>query len=1102
MQKAEQDFDPHDPENRQLAAVVFLDMVGYSALMQRSEARAEAAVQALWGIARPIIARAGGTEVRLFGDGMLMTFGGALAAVRACLQVFQELAALNRGRSDDERIGARAGVHLGDIGSRDGEIYGDGVNIASRLVGLAPPGGVVVSPHVRDQVRNALEHPIQSLGVKSLKNIDTPLELFCLPGPECAAAALDEARRHGAAPARIWRFGNAQFHEGADQLNVGGQAAKLDRAATAVLRYLLHHAGETVTKQELTEAADGLSEAALSRRISKLRKLLRDPDGAQLRTQPGHGYRLTVPVSVESAPSTALSQFDFKPGDHPPMRPMWQLESVLGQGGQGEVWLARHAKTGEERVYKFALDPNKLSSLKREITLSRVLHSAANNAHFIRVVDWNLDHAPYFIECEYGGGSDLPGWFQAQGGIDQLALPTRVELAAQLADALAAAHSVGVLHKDLKPANILILQAPGQPPTVKLADFGSGGVLDAQHLEDANITRMGFSQSMLNASDNTEGTAIYYAPELMTGQPVTVQADIYALGVTLYQLVVGDFRKPLSAGWEAEVSDELLREDIGEAAHGDPAKRLSDAAGFARRLRALPQRRAARDAERATAAKLAQAEAAAQAAQQRVAQLRTRRRWMLVAMAALALGLGLALRAQQQATAAAAEARAVADFLSKDLFDVVADQPLASLTVEELLKFAAENLARREGQLPAVAAQLHTALGDALFAMERFGPASSEYDKALQFFEGSDALDNENAIRAGTRLLTLSRLRLQELPKLLPRFERVLKQGLAKLGPRHPMVLELRQQLALGHFHSGDWQRGAAEFASALNDQQSAASDTGAGFGVAETRLGEMQIYLGDFSQAAATQREVLDRLAANPEAAPMSIASAGFFLARALTALERFTEAEAELERARAITENWAVSQASLMRLSLDLNLGYLRLRQGRTDEAILLLRTAADGIEAALQAAQLDDLTGEYRVILALAHRASGDTVQAEEILRDALAREQKFRGETHPLTQRARIELTKLLAETGRLGAARKELAQIDTAVLSKLGDHHPYQGRYHQARGQIAQLENERETARRELGAARAIFAASYGPTHSYTRALEQELSALETRPRGG
>ena len=619
-------------EGRHLAAIMFVDMVGYSARMQENEPRAIAAVRGLWELVRPVLAEHGGREVDLAGDGMLMEFPGALAAVRCSLKIHELLNEKNKTLSEADRIRTRAGVHLGDIEHKDGRIYGDGVNIAARIIALAPPGSVAMTPHVRDQLLNVLDQPPQRLGSKTLKNIKTPIEIWCIAGPDCTAAELaaakaaaqDETANHR------WSFGNAVLNEGTLELTVDGTPVELEKKALDVLTFLLHHAGEVVTKDELLEAAwpgRVLSDSALTSCMAKLRSALSDEAQEIIKTVHGFGYRLAATVKVETTAPAVAPHFDFKEGDRPPLRPLWTLIKRLGQGGHGEAWLARQDKTKEQRVYKFALDPAHLASLKREITLSRVLNDTHGSKEcFVRVLDWNLEQLPYFIECEYSQGGSLVDWAQAKGGLDRIPLETRLDIAAQTAEALAAAHSVGVLHKDLKPANILIEQQDEKRLRIMLADFGSGGVLDPDRLADMGITRMGFTKTMLDAGDSTSGTPIYLAPEILAGQPWTSQADIYALGVVLYQLATGDLRKTIAPGWEKDIPDELLREDISASAAGNPSHRLADASLLAQRLRTLDERRAQRQTEKIARLKAEK--------QQRVIERYKVRRWWTAAGAA------------------------------------------------------------------------------------------------------------------------------------------------------------------------------------------------------------------------------------------------------------------------------------------------------------------------------------------------------------------------------------------------------------------------------------------------------------------------------------
>ncbi|MEM7582275.1 MAG: protein kinase [Acidobacteriota bacterium] len=278
-----------------------------------------------------------------------------------------------------------------------------------------------------------------------------------------------------------------------------------------------------------------------------------------------------------------------------PRRPKWQLTERLGEGGFGEVWLAHHP-SGEARVFKFCFESARLRALKREVTLFRLLKEALGHRDDIaRVLDWNFDAPPYFLEAEHTEGGDLTQWAEQQGGLRNVPLPTRIELAAQVADALAAAHSVGVLHKDVKPENVLVTEGPRGGPRVRLTDFGIGALVDSTRLAEEGVTALGFSQT-LSEDGSTAGSRRYIAPELLEGKPPSVPADLYSLGVLLYQLAVGDFARVLAPGWQRDVSDALLAEDIAALVDGSPERRPTSAGQVAEGLRSLEARRQARDA--------------------------------------------------------------------------------------------------------------------------------------------------------------------------------------------------------------------------------------------------------------------------------------------------------------------------------------------------------------------------------------------------------------------------------------------------------------------------------------------------------------------------
>lgn len=202
---------------------------------------------------------------------------------------------------------------------------------------------------------------------------------------------------------------------------------------------------------------------------------------------------------------------------------------------------------------------------------------------FIELIDWNFEQAPYFLECEYGGVS-LAEW--AATHLPSLEREARLGLFLQIADAVAQAHSVGVLHKDLKPANVLVQGDPAAP-RLRLTDFGSGHLLEPDRLEQFGITRMGMTMDDGDAA-STSGTPLFLAPELYAGQQPTVRSDVYALGILLYQLLAARVGQPMAPGWEAEIDDELLREDLRRATDGSAERRLGSAAELAQRVRDLP----------------------------------------------------------------------------------------------------------------------------------------------------------------------------------------------------------------------------------------------------------------------------------------------------------------------------------------------------------------------------------------------------------------------------------------------------------------------------------------------------------------------------------
>ncbi|HEV2389438.1 MAG TPA: adenylate/guanylate cyclase domain-containing protein [Nitrososphaerales archaeon] len=178
-------------KQRRLAAVMFTDMVGYSALGQKDEALSLALVDEQRNLIRPILARHNGREVKTMGDAFMVEFPSALDAVQCAYDIQRAARESNLALPEDRRIVLRVGVHLGDVVESEGDISGDAVNIASRIEPLAKPGGICLSRQVYDQVHNKFDLPLSSMGEVSLKNVVAPVEVFSvsLPWGEQAAPA-------------------------------------------------------------------------------------------------------------------------------------------------------------------------------------------------------------------------------------------------------------------------------------------------------------------------------------------------------------------------------------------------------------------------------------------------------------------------------------------------------------------------------------------------------------------------------------------------------------------------------------------------------------------------------------------------------------------------------------------------------------------------------------------------------------------------------------------------------------------------------------------------------------------------------------------------
>lgn len=163
---------------RRLAAIMFTDIVGYSSLSQRSESLALKLLGEHRNVLRPFFLKYKGREVKTIGDSFLVEFSSALEAVSCASDIQKSIHLRNSNLPSEQSVELRIGIHLGDVIHEGRDVFGDAVNIASRIEPLAQPGGVCVSEQIFAQIKNKTEFPIVSNGTVHLKNIEEPVEVY------------------------------------------------------------------------------------------------------------------------------------------------------------------------------------------------------------------------------------------------------------------------------------------------------------------------------------------------------------------------------------------------------------------------------------------------------------------------------------------------------------------------------------------------------------------------------------------------------------------------------------------------------------------------------------------------------------------------------------------------------------------------------------------------------------------------------------------------------------------------------------------------------------------------------------------------------------
>lgn len=163
---------------RRLSAIMFTDIVGYSALTQKNEALALELLDEHRRILRPFFAKHDGREIKTAGDSFFAEFNSAVEATNCAIEIQETLHQRNKTVQQEQQIQIRIGLHIGDVVYTDKDVHGDGVNIAARMEPLAKPGGICISEDVARQIRNKIPYDVVKLGKEKLKNISMPMDVY------------------------------------------------------------------------------------------------------------------------------------------------------------------------------------------------------------------------------------------------------------------------------------------------------------------------------------------------------------------------------------------------------------------------------------------------------------------------------------------------------------------------------------------------------------------------------------------------------------------------------------------------------------------------------------------------------------------------------------------------------------------------------------------------------------------------------------------------------------------------------------------------------------------------------------------------------------
>jgi serine/threonine-protein kinase len=792
----------------------------------------------------------------------------------------------------------------------------------------------------------------------------------------------------------------------------------------------------------------------------------------------------------------------------------YRVEREIGRGGMGVVLLAERTDGAFEKKVAIKLSLAGLVSapLAERLESERRILATLDHPAIARLLDGGTtDEGIPYVVMELVEGTPI----DAHCARRQLDVRSRIRLFLEVCDAVEHAHRSLIVHRDIKPGNILVTPE-GRP---KLLDFGIAKLLDADPVPD----RVATTHSMLRAL-----TPEYASPEQLRGEPITTSADVYGLGVVLYELLTGSRPFTLDSLTPAEVERALLAQSpsrpssvckgaAARALRGDldrivlmalrkePGRRYATARELAEDLRRFlegrpvraradtPGYRLRRFVGRHRAATVAAVLAAAALAGgltyhvDRLGDERDRALREAEKSSRIAQYLEEIFTANVPSTSKGDEVTAIEllDRASAGLGEELASEPelrvdmlvimgntyrsLAAYERSEALLKEALRIQRDNGWSETKRhAEVLVSLGALLATQDRIGEAAEVTERARDVFSAAAPASPE----AATALHNLAELRFlaARYDEAVDLAEEAHQRRVRIFAENHPRSLASLRLIARAHSRMGSYDLARSVLEQVLEGQRTRLGDKHAQTAKTLSELATVESHRENFQRAASLMERALDiRQSVFPEDHP-TVAVTMVNLAGIVEELGRYERAEALCRTALDLLESRLPSDHAEVIMTRSRLAGVLGL-QGRFDQALALQRSAL---------AQLRERYGSShpRVVLATHNLAAsehdfGDYASARERLEEVVAAWKSIHGPTHKYVAFARGVLGKTLIELADPEAGRAELLAARRIAAEALGERTPVVAAHRFHLGRAALMAGDTDAAREHLNASLAL-----------------------------